>query len=233
VTITGLPLIALVAAAAAAAATLTVVLWPRGGRLRPLTRTTGVLLTESLLVATVGLVVNRHEDFYPSWSALRGDTGTVAVAERARAGSLDVRVRSGTFTWRPPDLATWHLAAPPTVTLPRDYRDRPGMTFPVVLAFAGTKATAARGDRTPPEFVAVTVSPGPGTTAAALLSLPGELERDLRVAASGWDVLGRSPVAAALVEGAPAGFAVLNQPVDALPPVLAAPLRLPASGAPS
>ncbi|MCO8275991.1 hypothetical protein M1L60_35980 [Actinoplanes sp. TRM 88003] len=224
-TLTGWPLIALAAAATVAAVTVTVLTWPRGGRLRPVTRTAAVLLTESLVVVTVGLVVNRHEEFYPSWSALRGDTGTVAVAERARVGSLDAHMRSARFTWRPPGLAAWRLAGPPTVTLPHGYRERPGMAFPVVLLFdAPGRATA--------DAVTVTLTPTAGTTAAALRSLPGELGRALRVTAIGWDVLGDSPVAAAFVAQAPAGLAVLNQPVDALPPALAAPLRLPAYAVP-
>ena len=228
-TLTGLPLLALTVAATVAAGAATAWSWPRGGRLRPVTRTAGVLLVEVLVVLTAGLAVNRHEQFYPSWQALRGDTGTVAVADHLRAGSLDARMRSTRFPWRPPELTAWHLTGPPTVALPRDYRARPDVTFPVVLVLTAPGEHA----RHTPEAVTVTLTPSATTTAAALRSLPTALGHDLRVAAVGWDVVGAGPLPAAIVAAEPPGFAVLNQPTGALPPALAAPLRLPSNGRPT
>lgn len=215
--LTGIPLILLAATATGAIVAATVRFWRTG---RPAIRIIGILVAEALTVLTVGLVVNRQEQFYPSWQALRGDTGTVAVTERRQAGRLDEMVRSRQLTWRPPGLAAWHLSRPPTVTLPRDYRERPGMAFPVVLA-------VGRPARPAGEAVTVTIAPTAHTTAASLRRLPLDLAHDLRVTTTGWDVVGTGPLAAGFVAAAPAGLAVLNQPVDALPPPLAAPLRLP------
>ncbi|WP_433293281.1 hypothetical protein ACQP2F_30235 [Actinoplanes sp. CA-030573] len=218
--LTGLRLIALAAAALVGVAAATVWLWPRGARLRPVTRTLTVLLVEALTVLTVGLVVNRHEQFYPSWQALRGDTGTVATTAVVHAGVLDHHVPPGPFAWRPHDLAAWHLAAPPTVTLPADYAIRATVTFPVVLALG--VPPPALGDA-----VLVRLAPTPRTTAGALLGLPSALRHDLRVTATGWDVVGGGPLGAAFVAAAPAGLATRDRTPDEVPPALAAPLKLP------
>ena len=88
-TLTGVPLILLVATATGAAGAATARFWPRGGRLRPLTRTLCVLLLKALVVTTAGLVVNRYQQFYPSWVALAGHTGTISVTRATEAGRLD------------------------------------------------------------------------------------------------------------------------------------------------
>ncbi|WP_250036297.1 hypothetical protein [Paractinoplanes maris] len=239
--LTGIPLILLMATATGAAGVATGWVWRRGGRLRPAVRTVAVLLVEVLTVLTAALGVNRHEQFYPSWQALRGDTGTIAIAERRPAGRLDDRVHAGPLIWRPPALAAWHLAGPPTVWLPHDYRERPGDAFPVVLDLTGPGDRDAgpgdrdagpgdrgAGSRRTPDAVTVTIAPTATTTASALRDLPAALGHDLRVTTTaGWDVVGDEPLAAAFVAAAPAGLAVLDQPVTALPPALAAPLRLP------
>lgn len=205
-TLTGVPLIVLAAAVTVVAGVVMVRGWsPRG----VLTRTIGVLLVEALAVVTTGLVVNRSEGFYPSWQALRGDTDTVAVVAPVPAGALDGLVPDDPFRWRPPGLSAWKLSEPPIVTLPAGYRERRNVTFPVVL-FIGAPA------RRTPEAVTVTLAPTAGTTTTALLSLPGQLRHDLRVTdTSGWAVVGDSR----LVD--------FNRSIDALPPALTAPLRLP------
>ncbi|WP_127501194.1 hypothetical protein [Actinoplanes solisilvae] len=200
-TLVGVPLIALAAALTVLAAVITVRGWGRRGWLR---RTASVLLVEALLVVTAGLIVNRWERFYPSWDALRGDTGTIAVAEPPTPGLLDEEGRD--FVWRPPGLSAWHLAEPPTIVLPDDYHDRPDVTFPVVVDFnEPPKAT--------PDAVIVALKPTARTTAEALRTLPAELRRDLRVTTTDWAVEGNGPLP--------------RRPVDALPPALAPPLRLP------
>lgn len=140
-----------------------------------------------------------------------------------RAGLLDGRVRSGSFEWRPPGLAAWHLAHAPAVSVPADYLSRPDVAFPVVLALVAPGTPTRRT----PGAVTVTLAPTAATTATALRTLPAELERDLRVAATGWDVLGNGPLGAAFVRSVPAGLAVLDRPTDALPPALKAPQTLP------
>ncbi|SNY61042.1 hypothetical protein [Paractinoplanes atraurantiacus] len=217
--LTGRPLLALAATLTVVVGVATVVFWPRGGRLRPVTRTAGILLLEVLVVLTAGLEYNRREQFYPSWQALRGDTGTVAVTGEVRAGLLDGHALTGTLEWRPPGWGAWHLARAPRITVPADYANRPDVAFPVVLAFGGTP-------RRTTEAVTVTVEPTAATTATALLTLPAQLGRDLRVTAIDWDVRGSAPLAAAFVKAAPAGLAVLDQPDGALPPALKAPKTL-------
>jgi lysyl-tRNA synthetase class 2 len=216
VSLTGLPLLVLSALATAVVGTLTVRLW---GRIRIGGRFAGVLLLEALIVFTAGLVVNRQEQFYPSWQALRGDTGTTLITTGVRAGLLDDHLPAGPFGWRPPELAAWHLAAPPTVRLPAGYQQRPGVAFPVVLVFG------AHAPRTP-SVVTVTLAPTSHTTAPALRTLPGALRHDLRVTATGWDVIGGGALGDELVT---AGVATrFPSPAD-MPPALAAPLRLPTS----
>ncbi|MFI5889963.1 hypothetical protein ACIA5D_07555 [Actinoplanes sp. NPDC051513] len=214
--LTGLPLLVLAALTTAIAGTLTVWRW---GRIRVGGRFAGVLLLEALTVVTAGLAVNRQEQLYPSWQALRGDTGTKVETARVPAGLLDDHLPPGPFAWRPPELAAWRLAAPPTVRLPAGYRDRPGVTFPVVLVFG---ATAPRT----PSAVTVTVAPTSHTTAPALRTLPTALRHDLRVTATGWDVVGGGALGNAFVADRVATR--LRSP-DEMPPALAAPLRLPAS----
>ncbi|GIM91846.1 hypothetical protein [Paractinoplanes toevensis] len=211
-TLTGLPLIGLVAVACVAAGAVTVRRWSRAGIAA---RVAGVLLLEALVVGTAGLAVNRHEQFYPSWRALRGDTGTVAVAAPVVAGRLDDRPAT-TFRWRPAGLAQWHLAEPPLISLPADYRSRPDVEFPVVLTF---------GAAAPHVSAAVTVTIAP-TARSVLSDLPASLRRDLRVTATGWDIVGGGPLGDALVA---AGVGTRDHSPADLPPALAAPLRLPTS----
>jgi hypothetical protein len=223
--LTSLRLILLAATATLAAGAATVRWWSRGGRLSPVGRTAGVLLLEVLTVLTAALVVNRHEQFYPSWRALRGDTGTVAVTGSVRPGLLDARLRSGGFAWRPTGVHDWRLKGTPAVTIPADYLARPDVTFPVVLALVAPGTPARRT----PGAVTVTIAPTARTTASALLTLPAALSRDLRVTTVGWDVQSSGPLGAAFVAAAPAGLAVLDQPAGALPPALAAPQTLPSA----
>ncbi|WP_433363064.1 hypothetical protein ACQPZX_31440 [Actinoplanes sp. CA-142083] len=214
--LTGLPLLVLSALATVAIGTLTVWLWARigaGGRFA------GVLLFEALIVLTAGLVVNRQEQFYPSWPALRGDTGTALITSRVHAGRLDDHLPPGPFAWRPPELAAWRLAAPPTVRLPAGYQDRPDVTFPVVLVFGAAPARTKSA-------VTVTLAPTSHTTATAVRTLPDALRHDLRVTATGWDVIGGGALGETFVTARVA--ARLPSPDD-LPPALAAPLRLPSS----
>jgi len=224
--LTGVPLILLAAAATAVAGGGTVLLWRRGGRLRPVTRTLGVLVVEALVVLTAGLAVNRHEQFYPSWQALEGDVGTVAVTDHVTAGRLDSLAGDGRpLRWLPDDLDRWHLAKAPELRLPALYRDRPGDTFPVLLELSGGEPV--------PGAVTVEIAPTAATTASALLSLPADLRRDVRVSTFGWDVTGAGPEAKLAAALARAGLGVANRPPDELPPPLAAPLRLPSGGLPS
>ena len=215
--LTGVPLILLAAIVTAVAGAATVRWWSsRGGRS---TRVVSVLLVETLAVLTVGLAVNRHEEFYPSWQALGGDTGTATHTERVRAGLLDARLPAESFAWRPSGYPAWHLAGPPRITLPADYRARPDVAFPVVLRFGTDNARTGKA-------VTVTLSPTAATTPDDLLALAHELRRDLRVTGSGWAVPA-GPLGALIVS---AGLGVAGRPAADVPPALAAPLTLPSAG---
>jgi hypothetical protein len=214
--LTGLPLLLLGALATVVIGALTIWQWRRIGVAG---RFAGVLLLEALVVVTAGLQVNRQEQFYPSWQALRGDTGTTVITTRVHAGLLDQHVPPGPFPWRPPGLANWDLAAPPTVILPAGYRDRPNVEFPVVLSFGAAPPRA-------PSAVTVTMRPTPRTTTAALRDLPSLLRHDLRVTPAGWDVIGGGRLGNSFVTD---HVADRLPSTDDLPPALAAPLRLPPS----
>lgn len=62
---TGAPVIISVVLGVVVALTVTVVTWNRGGRLRLVPRSAGVLLTEALLLFSVGLIVNRSQQCSP------------------------------------------------------------------------------------------------------------------------------------------------------------------------
>jgi hypothetical protein len=193
VSLTGVPLILVAILATAVTAAATVLLWFRFGRGRLLTRTTGILLTETLAIAAIGLIVNRADMFYPSWAALEGRTGTTAVAVARRAGRLDGLVpgtTAATVPWRPADAATWRLADTPRVVFPAGYRQRPAIAYPAVVSLVDNQSQAAAALRAARRLPAVGVVavPTTGTTAAALATLPADLAGDVRVNARGWAV---------------------------------------------
>jgi len=219
VSLTGLPLLLLSAFATVLVTAATIWFWRRRWLAA---RIAGVLLIEALVVFTVGLEVNRDQQFYPSWTALAGRTGTGTVTEPVHAGELDAHVPPGPFPWRPPGLSSWRLSGTPIVSLPVDYPERTAVTFPVVLAI-GTAAPH------PPDAIVVSITPTARTTAAGLRTLPGELRQDLRAAEIGWDVVGGGKLGDDFVATQPAGLAGRATSPDDLPPALAAPLRLPTS----
>jgi hypothetical protein len=199
--LTGVPLIGVAVVAAAVVATATVLLWSRFGRWRFLSRIGGILLTETLAIAAIGLVVNRADMFYPSWAALEGRTGTAAVAVTRRAGRLDGLVRgsaAATVPWRPAGAAAWRLAGTPRVVFPAGYRQHPSIAYPAVVSLvdnqAGAAAVLRAAHRVP--AVGVVAVPTAGTTAAALATLAADLAGDVRVNARGWAVTASSRQAA-------------------------------------
>jgi hypothetical protein len=233
--LTGLPLILLVGLAAVIVVAATVRGWNVPGRKRVPLRTAGLVTIEVLVVAGIGLVVNRHDDFYPSWQALGGGV-EVTVVPAAAPGRLDGPLDSdGAITWSPPGAAAWHLAAAPLLIAPPEYAKCATDTFPVIVALttpaglAGTRraAAAATGALT------VVLQPTRDTTAAALATLPGLLGADARVA-GGLAVLAE-PAWTALASAWPGHPAVVTGPAEAaftaaargLPAPLGRPQRLP------
>ena len=202
--LTGIPLITSTVLVTALAVAATILLWSRYGRWRLLSRAVGVLVCEALVVLSVGLVANRHEQFYPSWQALSGDTGTQSRTAPRRAGRLDGLFGPGRskLAWQPSGSAAWQLTSSAEVTVPPGYRAHP--SFPALLALGGRPAASG--------LVSVVASPAARTSAAALADLPALLGVDLRVTGHGWALLASSAqagLAARLVQDDPGRFAAL------------------------
>jgi hypothetical protein len=202
-------LIVFAAVLTAGALAATILVWRRSGLVRRrsglvrrrsglvrrrwglLIRPVGVLLTELLLTLTVGLVVNRSQQFYPSWAALLAGSGPDRAGYHTSAGRLDawLAARPGagriqSFPWRPAGWTSWHLAAAPTVTVPAGYLADPGRRYSAVL-LGGARPWPAPTLTGPTVLVNVTTTAR--TAAAALaVALPGELGRDLRVTGHRW-----------------------------------------------
>jgi hypothetical protein len=203
--LTGIPLIALCLLLTAAAGAATVVLWSRFGRWRLVSRPIGLVLCECLVVLSAGLAANRHEQFYPSWQALAGDTGTATRTAGRAAGLLDGSFSPGrlTLAWHPAGSAGWHLASPAQVSVPRAYLGG-DHSYPVLLALGGRPDPAGLGR--------VTVDPGRHTGAASLAGLTGLLSADLRVTAHSWALVTSAacaPLAGRLIRAYPGRFATL------------------------
>ncbi|ROP32160.1 hypothetical protein [Couchioplanes caeruleus] len=207
--LTGIPLLALAGLTLVGFVTATVLLWSRCGRWRLVVRTLGVLLIEVAVVLSVGLAVNRSEQFYPSWAALAGDTGTQTTTAVAQAGELDDSLASrSTQPWRPASLPQWKLAGAPTMTVPPDYAAASKAPYPVlvVLGPATSVTKPVKG------VVTVRLTPTPATTAEALRSLVPDLSRAVRVTAGGWALaagMDDAALAGDLARSLPAQFRAL------------------------
>lgn len=210
--LTGLPLSVAAVAGTLVVAALTVWLWERRWRLRllrPLLRTAGVLLTEASLLVSVGLVVNRHEQFFPTWASLFEAGDAAAPAYATVAGGLDQQLTTRAagrldqplaMPWQPAGWTDWHLAATPLLVVPAGYLAHPQWRYSVVLVVgtAGPLWPASPPDPRGVEVAArasqdvvVYLSPTAGTTVAALAAeVPAGLRHDLRVTDHRWAVAG-------------------------------------------
>ncbi len=237
VSLTGLPLLVCGIVATLLGFAGTVFLWRRGGRWRLLSRTGLVLLCEALAVFTGAVATNRALDLYPSWATLFQKAAPPppqnAVADPAT--SLDVwlkgRAADGArkglyFDWKPTGLASWHLAAVPTVFVPAAYFTSTALQFPVVVVAAAEKSgpaqaawddkqtaaadmvRAAEGQGNPAIVVFVrTAKPDTGPLLAT--ELPTRLDNDLRVAPRGWAAVGigaDAPMALTVLGEAPGRY---------------------------
>ncbi|MFI1996356.1 hypothetical protein [Actinoplanes sp. NPDC020271] len=198
--LTGIPLIVVAVVVTLLTAAATVVSWRRGGRLRVVLRTGGVLLTETLLLLTVGLAVNRSEDFYPTWAALSSSAQTSGTTYALTPGRLDgwLRAHGPAFTWEPDGWTGWHLAAAPTVVVPDGYLEHPAWRYsalvvvdngsagwtPAVETAAARNASADGGAVV--VFARTTAATGPDDLA---LGLPAALTHDLRVTGQRWALI--------------------------------------------
>jgi hypothetical protein len=201
VTLTGVPLLLTAVLATAVTVALTVRLWSRFGRWRLVSRAVGVLLAEALVVLSVGLAVNRHEQFYPSWQALAGDTGTTVVTAARQAGRLDAELHGNGAAVLP-----WNAAS---LVVPARYLSRPSVTYPVIMSLVDPGTTASAAVTIAKRLAAVSVV---ATPSATLDALPADLCQDVRVTSRGWAVIAGAKQAAAaerLVRSVPGRFVAL------------------------
>ncbi|MFU8854156.1 hypothetical protein ACNAW0_24695 [Micromonospora sp. SL1-18] len=229
--LTGVPLLLLVGLAAAGAAAAMVVGWSRFGRLRILVRVVGVLLTQALVLFTVGLAVNRSAQFYTSWDDLVAQNAASDRHHASTPGRLDQWVRQNdhnaalqpfAFEWRPDGWTDWHLAAPPTVTVPAGYLRNPGWRYPAVLVLGSagygwggaTETEAARSlEAAAGLAVLIFAHTTPAASVPALATaLPDQLSRDLRVTGHSWALVSsapQEPLARQVVLAAPGRYPAL------------------------
>jgi hypothetical protein len=202
--LTGVPLFVCAVLATAAALAATILVWNRWPRLRFGLRPFGVLLTEALLVVSVGLAVNRSEEFYPDWAALLHSSGPAATTYAVRPGGLDgwlhqsgdLADQGDAFPWQPAGWTDWRLAAAPLVFTPAGYLTHPGWRYPALLVLddgktgwtaANETAAARSADGTAGPAVVVFARTTPATSTDTLTTeLPIALAHDLRVTDRHW-----------------------------------------------
>lgn len=147
--ITGLPLLVLVACAAIGLPAAAVVTWRRRGPLRVTRTVAAVLVGQLLAAATLGLLVNRQQQLFTSWSDLFGGAGGRLDKPTVAAGHLDGRALAQLADSKNHDQgvvlsmtvtgASSGLTLPVKVYLPPQY-SQPAYAdrrFPVVEVFDG------------------------------------------------------------------------------------------------
>lgn len=237
--LTGRPLIVLAVLGTLAVLAATVLSWRWGRRRRFLLRPFGVLLTEAMLLLTVGLIVNRAEQFYPTWSALTQHARTSGTTFAVPPGGLDGQLRalagpaldgSVTLTWQPGGSSGWHLAQAPTVVTPAGYLLHPGWRYPALLVLddgttgwtPAAETAAARGATATDPAVVVFARTTAATTVDTLTTtLPGALGHDLRVTGRRWALVaapGDAALARRVVTAAPARYPAVALITRAGPP---------------
>ncbi|GAA0587274.1 hypothetical protein GCM10010172_85480 [Paractinoplanes ferrugineus] len=239
--LTGMPLIAMAVGSTVIVAFLTVLVWGRPWRLRLLLRPAGVLLTEASLLVSVGLVVNRHEDFYPTWDSLFSTGDVVAPTYATAAGGLDQELaaraagrtdRPLSLPWQPTGWTDWHLASAPVLVVPAGYLQHPQWRYSVVLVVG---SAGAGWPASWPEAPSVEVAAAAGRDVVVYLSttsgteiqtlaagVPVGLHHDLRVTDHRWALVG-SPADTRLVRqvsaAAPGQFPAVASVRAEVPPV--------------
>jgi hypothetical protein len=203
--LTGVPLLVVTAALTLATAAATVRRWRHAGRANPVIRVLGLLMTEALVAASIGLAVNRSQQFYPSWDALMNRAAPVGAVERYTPGHLDgwLRARLGSddtrptvFPWHPPGWATWGLTEAPTVVVPAGYLQHPSWRYPVVVVTSGPHdgwtstapsfTTPMVGSAAGPAVLVLARTTRPASVASFAAAMDGALTRDLRVTGHSW-----------------------------------------------
>ncbi|SBT41370.1 hypothetical protein [Micromonospora auratinigra] len=226
--LTGIPLLALAAATTIALACATAYTWRRARRARLPLRVTAILLTETLTLLTLGLAVNRQEQFYTSWTDLLDSGAHASTGHDERPGRLDRWLAHhdtdpdtpSTFAWKPTGWQNWQLTEAPTVVVPAGYLRHPDWRYPAVVVAAdddrwsaAEERDAARATTAAGPAILVFTHPAdtvePGVLAGAL---PLSLTRDLRVTGHSWALVTttrRQNLAHAVVHAAPDRYPAL------------------------
>jgi hypothetical protein len=203
--------LALAALATAVAVAALALVWKRsGGRLRPL-RILGVLVCEALLMVTVGLVVNRVGDFYPSWTALTmpgngaafrplpppppSHPGAWLSAHPAAAGKAEQGLG---FDWAAGSRKAWGLEAPPVVHLPEVAVNQAETEVPLTIVLLPPKSPTLAIPRLNSAVVVLRLSARPHI-AALTAGLPAELRSQLPVLPHSWAAVGVGSAGSAAV----------------------------------
>jgi hypothetical protein len=173
----------------------------------------------------VGLVVNRSEQFYPTWTALLQSTSAAGTSYAVVPGDLDQSLRANgaaPFVWQPTGWTDWHLAGAPTVVVPTGYLSHPKWRYSAVLVLdedTGAAVAASAG-----ATITVFARTTPATTAQTLATeLPAALSRDLRATERRWALVASAAdarLARQTVLAAPARFpaiAVIRGKASPLP----------------
>jgi hypothetical protein len=220
--LTGVPLFVCAFLVMAAVLAATVLVWNRWGRARFVLRPFGILLTEALLVLSVGLVVNRSEQFYPDWDSLLHSETAGSTTYAVHPGGLDgwlhqsgdLADQGDAFPWQPSGWAEWHLAAAPLVFTPVGYLAHTEWRYPALVVIDDGKTGAARSaDHSAGPAIVVfartTAATAPEVLTAAL---PTALAHDLRVTDKHWALVapaGDTGLANKAVAAAPGRYPAL------------------------
>lgn len=204
--------LALAGVATTAAIAGLALVWKRfDGRLRPL-RFLGVLVCEALLMVTVGLVVNRVGDFYPSWTALTmpgngaafrplpppppSHPGAWLSAHPAAVGKAEQGLG---FDWAADSRTAWGLEAAPTVHLPEAATQEADIEVPLTVVLLPPKSAVPAIPHDLNSAVVVLRLGAQPRIAALAAGLPAELSAQLPVLPHGWAVVGVGAAATAAV----------------------------------
>jgi hypothetical protein len=184
-----------------------------------------------MVLLSVGLVVNRSEQFYPTWTALLHPPSVIGTTYAVEPGHLDrsLQARGGApFGWRPTGWTGWHLAGAPTVVTPAAYLSHPAWRYSVLLVLDNgsgrwTTATEAAAARAAGATITVFARTTPATTARTLATaLPAALSRDLRATERRWALVASAAdarLARQTVVAAPARFPAIAVIRGAVPPL--------------
>ncbi|NUR52030.1 MAG: hypothetical protein HOV71_28220 [Hamadaea sp.] len=230
--LTSLALLGTSAVVTAAAIAGLVLLWRRLRGPFVVVRIGGILLAEILLLASIGLTVNRAGDFYPSWASLLGEatpvrlptTDPVRLPPQLAAQASAGRTNGLVFPWHPAGERDWRLAGSPVAYLPPESFQAGGVAVAVIVVVSTAAVpvdTVIRGlAKASGEPVAlVFVRIGRATPIPVLATGLGRaLPASLPVLGHGWALIGSGSAALSLWQAGQQRFVALalTPPPDAV-----------------